>query len=352
MNQENLRLSNIGKQRIINNRSAEDRFINQLINNESSTEISSISNIREINNNKAQSRVKITTNKKNEEALVQRYKRIFDTNKDGIVSDEEVLAYIIKQRKNRSQNGIEYLKNFNENANQILEYFNQVDSNKDGVISIEELVKEILKNDSDHIASDIKDLVLKTNILNTRIKEMINEVDSDGDKTISEIEALKLLMSLRAKEVANQDIQIANSIINQYENHEDLKTKVDFVDTNINGEISREEIYAVLRAFRQGIINEEKMEELMLIMSLNPNLAQIIEDFERYFPDANGDGEISPLDALVILNFINRNGEEIRPEDEAWDHRKDTNKDGIINIEDAQHVINYLNQHLRGTNTI
>jgi Ca2+-binding EF-hand superfamily protein len=210
------------------------------------------------------------------------------------------------------------------------------------------MVREALSTDSQHISSNVKNLVLSTNRLQARIQEMVGEVDSDGDKVISEIEALKLLMSLRAKEVASEDIQIANSIINQYTNHEELKSRVDLVDTNANGEVSREEIFAILRAERQGRIDEDTMRGLMTIMSLNPNLEQIIEDFDRNFPDANGDGEISPLDALVILNFINRNGEGIRPEDETWDHRKDTNKDGVINVEDAQHVINYLNRQQRG----
>jgi hypothetical protein len=57
--------------------------------------------------------------------------------------------------------------------------------------------------------------------------------------------------------------------------------------------------------------------------------------------DSNGDGQITPIDALVILNHLNRSGAE----SEIASHSSllDNNQDGIVTHMDFLRVINWIN---------
>ncbi len=63
--------------------------------------------------------------------------------------------------------------------------------------------------------------------------------------------------------------------------------------------------------------------------------------------DINTDGIVSPLDALLIINFLNQNGEAESangPAILAYSSRFDVNQDSIVSPIDALLVINVLNQ--------
>ncbi|TVS21068.1 MAG: hypothetical protein EA424_00760, partial [Planctomycetaceae bacterium] len=67
--------------------------------------------------------------------------------------------------------------------------------------------------------------------------------------------------------------------------------------------------------------------------------------------DVNGDGVVSPLDVLMIINEINRHGPRQLPPlsaDNQHLHRLDVSKDGVLSALDALLVVNYLNQHSDG----
>ncbi|MEM7475415.1 MAG: dockerin type I domain-containing protein, partial [Planctomycetota bacterium] len=64
--------------------------------------------------------------------------------------------------------------------------------------------------------------------------------------------------------------------------------------------------------------------------------------------DANGDGKVSPLDALIIIDALNNHpGGRLPPVHEGGEppqERVDVNNDGYISAIDALSIINYLNQ--------
>ncbi len=65
--------------------------------------------------------------------------------------------------------------------------------------------------------------------------------------------------------------------------------------------------------------------------------------------DVNGDGYVSPIDALIIINEINSNGAHPIPiggEGEPPLHRIDVNGDGMITPIDLLLIINFLNEKL------
>ena len=58
------------------------------------------------------------------------------------------------------------------------------------------------------------------------------------------------------------------------------------------------------------------------------------------FPaDVNGDEEVTPLDALIVINFLNRDSQTV-------DLKLDVNGDNVVTPLDALRVINYLNRGL------
>ncbi|MFT7644108.1 MAG: hypothetical protein ACI9G1_005874 [Pirellulaceae bacterium] len=62
----------------------------------------------------------------------------------------------------------------------------------------------------------------------------------------------------------------------------------------------------------------------------------------REYPDVNGDGSISPIDVLLLVNFINEHGVGA-PAPENPPPFVDVNEDGVVTPGDALIVVNYLN---------
>ncbi len=59
--------------------------------------------------------------------------------------------------------------------------------------------------------------------------------------------------------------------------------------------------------------------------------------------DVNDDGEVTPIDALVVINYLNSNGEGPLPVNFTGPYYLDVNGDGSATPLDALAVINYLN---------
>ncbi|QDS88043.1 Cadherin domain protein [Rosistilla ulvae] len=61
--------------------------------------------------------------------------------------------------------------------------------------------------------------------------------------------------------------------------------------------------------------------------------------------DVNDDGSVAPIDAVIILNYLNRYGAQTVPEGQAPPHYLDVDGDSIIRPIDALQVLNYLNSN-------
>ena len=61
--------------------------------------------------------------------------------------------------------------------------------------------------------------------------------------------------------------------------------------------------------------------------------------------DVNGDGTISPIDALLVVNYINDNNLSGASGESSGNYKRDVNHDNEISPIDALLVINYLNTH-------
>ena len=79
-----------------------------------------------------------------------------------------------------------------------------------------------------------------------------------------------------------------------------------------------------------------------------------IDDYMNYLKaaklDPNGDGHWSPIDALLIINSINRGSDAGGNSDFAIRLGQgiyDFNQDGKVDGTDAQHIINHLNKQSR-----
>lgn len=62
--------------------------------------------------------------------------------------------------------------------------------------------------------------------------------------------------------------------------------------------------------------------------------------------DANGDGSVGPLDALIVINFLNSSGDKSLPAIRVFNDSRmyfDVNGDGAVGPIDVLQIINYLN---------
>ena len=171
--------------------------------------------------------------------------RVFDENRDGVVSDKESLNYLIKLRRSGTDRGLSDLMNFNTNTQRINSNLASVDGDGNGVISDSEL-------------------------MNT----MLNLRNQPSDPTL--VDAA----------LTNQDLAIINMILDTNSNKADIADLLNRVDTNPDGQISDEEVLAVLNDIRDNNLEPSLVEKLTPILKLNPNLESIMQEFENSIPDS------------------------------------------------------------------
>ena len=159
------------------------------------------------------------------------YQNIFDKNKDGTVSDRESMNYLIKLRKNNSERGLAELMQFNQTTQ--------------------------------------------------RINENLNNIDSDNDGVISDREAMTKMMADRVGSSSENDLDIVEMILSNNSRKEELASLLARVDTNPDGQISREEVLAVLTEMRSNNLDPALIESLTQVLELNPDLEAIVTEFEN-----------------------------------------------------------------------
>ncbi len=66
-----------------------------------------------------------------------------------------------------------------------------------------------------------------------------------------------------------------------------------------------------------------------------------------YDMDINNDGTVTPVDSLLITNYLNQHGAEVQVSQRAPD-RYDVNRDGWVSPLDALLINNFLNRQAEG----
>lgn len=223
----------------------------------------------------------------------------FDTNKDGVVSDQESLAYLVKLKKYNSNRGLDQLRQFNSHTDIINQELNNIDKDSNGRISDKELIQGLLKTSTNSTNSGIRELILNLNNKKTIIEEKLSLVDTDGNRNISDREVLSGLMKLKAGELSQEDAPLVRSMIETNSNFSSLEEALNQVDSDSNGRISRQEVWSVLRAARREEISQSELNKLYPILELNPHLDDIVTDFNNSIEGKYNDEQIVGAQVLV-----------------------------------------------------
>lgn len=226
-------------------------------------------------------------------------KTYFDTNNDGTVSNEEALSYLVRLRQRNRTGGLEGLAKYNENTNAINNYLSSVDTSEDGRISNRELVGAMLSPNYQNVDENIRDLILKLNENHDAIEEAVSIVDVSGDNQISNIEALNALVHIRKRTFGDEESEFIRAVVESNVNHNLIEADLDQVDKNGNGTISRDEIWSILRAAKQGEINQATLERLTPIMQLNENFQTILEEFNNSIEGKYDNAQLYEAQALI-----------------------------------------------------
>lgn len=104
---------------------------------------------------------------------------------------------------------------------------------------------------------------------------------------------------------------------------------------------------ASIRDKLREAVGDEGLSEFRITANPDGSFTVFSREAARRTYDTTGDGNVSPLDALVIINLLNRKGVvqlDIWPT--AGELRMDLSFDGVISPIDALNVINYLNRDI------
>lgn len=236
----------------------------------------------------------------------QRIIRMFDRDGDGKVSDQEVLDYV-NARKNANQTINELIKGVNTNAALIINLVELADPNNDGVVSDQELIDAVLElraNSQEEIEQSLLDLVVSTNPNRAKVLQAVIGADLDKTGTISDIEVLTALLN---ESNLNLDQEILYKVLANNDQFEEIKAFLDTIDFNPDGDMSNEEVFNFLMAFRGSGFSIKKS-DLIGFLNQNPNLTEIEKSIEYFDPNSNGD--IDPSEFLAALLGIESGTEE------------------------------------------
>jgi|GEM_PF-6229937 len=236
-----------------------------------------------------------------------RYLKLFDKNKDGNVSDDEAIDFIL-QNRNQNQKTLRALISYNDNAkdfNKITQAFDQATAN--GIFDNDELVSALLAlktKDFSDIKFDNAVKILKRNSQFDEIKTIVDLIDKNSNGAISDMEVLDTVLASRQGlvDLNNQNVR---KVLGTNVNFEKIVNLLQNVSGNFNGEITDQDVFNVLMGIRSGNISDDQA-LMSLFLSKNPNRDKIANSIDVLDKDSNGNVSNTEFTSF-ILNYRNGN---------------------------------------------
>ncbi len=232
---------------------------------------------------------------------------MFDTNKDGFVSLDEAFNYLIGV-KSRGQNPVQQIFQASSQARAILKSIDAFDQNSNTSISDTELINGLLQLHSGQYSNEIVEQIAKFVLgrLNSNTAGMDNAVkliDTNPDRTISNLEVLNALMASRQGIIDINDPNI-NKLLKTNSNFDRLLAALNnFGD--FNGEVSDQDAFQILLDLRKPVIDDLTISRA-LFLPFNHNTEAINHSIELL--DAQADGQITDSEFVDVMMKI-RHGE-------------------------------------------
>ena len=233
---------------------------------------------------------------------------MFDSNKDGVLSLDEVFNYFITM-KARKQQPSPLIFQASPQAKDIARAIEAFDKHGNQNISDPELVDALLKLRGGEYNQVIEPSIAKfvlgkfnKNIIG--LEKAIGLIDSSPDKVISNLEVLNILMASRKGTVDINEPNI-KTVLKTNPNFDRLLAALNRLNTSDNGELSDQEAFQIILDLRKVSVSDETLDRA-LFLGLNTNTEAINHSVQLL--DSEADGQITNSEFVTMIMKI-RKGE-------------------------------------------
>ena len=278
-----------------------------------------------------------------------------DTNRDGKISKDELVAMAAFQTKSQQAGTAErkaaekIVRSMDANRDGKISkdeisavmkpYFEQIDTNGDGFIDAKEAWGMAYYANSQQVQGRVT------------AEQIVGHVDRNGDGKISRDEAAANLKPYFEQYDANKDgvIDVKEAqVLADYATSQQVQRPataeqiVGYLDRNGDGKISKDEASAELKPYfeqydanKDGVIDVTEAQVMADYVNSQQVQGRVTAEQIVSYMDKNGDGKISKDEA----------SEELKPHFEQID----ANKDGVIDVKEAQVMADYQNNQQAGS---
>ncbi len=233
---------------------------------------------------------------------LKKYIAMFDSNRDGALSNEEVLNYLIAN-KQRGKEPSPLIFKVAGSATDMVKSLDSFDTNKDLKISDPELIQALLKLKAGILETSINtgtaEFVLgKLNPNLAGIKEALALIDTTADQNISNLEVLTTLLASRQGTVDINNVNIKKVLETNPNFNKMLQALNSFSGNLSNGVLSDQDTFNILLDLRK-VNADDSVYARALFLPLNPN-TQALEQSVKLF-DSQADGQISDSEFVTAI---------------------------------------------------
>ncbi len=170
-----------------------------------------------------------------------------DQNKNGQFGDNEIASVILANKANGILTGfdsgfIDAVFATNPKSAEIKNIINSIDSDNDGFFSDTELVDSILafrKGDLKASSNELFDIILSNHSEYSKFKNLIVQIDTDGNGVISDQNLVESLFKSQATGLDTRSKEILNLILNKNSSRASLENSFKLLETASNGNLMR-----------------------------------------------------------------------------------------------------------------
>jgi len=252
--------------------------------------------------------------------ISNRYLQFLDKNKDGKVSDEESIDYIL-QCSAQKINTVRGLFSINKNAKDFHEVTKAFDTAiQNGAFSDKELTDALLALKTPTYSNINYQNALKVLKRNTRfdeIKTIVDFIDQNANGVITDIEILDAVLSAK-KGALDLNNEITQTILKKNTKFEKIINLLQNTNGDFNGEVSNKDVFNILISLKAGNLSEDQA-LMSLFLSKNSNRDNIGNSIDLLDKDSNGvlsntefgdfildfrNGKINQEKNLIVKNIL------------------------------------------------